>query len=270
MPSRPREFPYAGARKDRCRCRRRLSRQRAKWSPAPHGSPGFTIDKNIAAAMPRRTPLLVLASNVQMLAKTRVLYPAAISAANDHRHQEVLQAHHCANGFTNTGPTRSGIWKTGVPVRAPRLSGEFCAQRFTDPSTLTDYYDKANTGRSGCPSGRQGHGQGSTDQPGAGRSAGAGVFQPSWEPLLRGGKESSLWSASRPDAKSLPTPPSGKLSPDALMSADSYLRWAVLHAGPRFKSIGVKPSRSSVAEDLGRNGRWIWESVSDRRRSSKN
>ncbi len=230
--------------------------------------PGFThMIKNIAAANAARTPLLVLASNVQLAGEDREYFIQQL-------YQQPMTTGIKKYGKRITAPNRVHEYgayafrhlKTGVPSPVHLdFPGEVARQRFTDPSTLTDYYDKAKYRTE------------SVAHPGAKDMAtavdlinkaqrpilvaGQGVFQhKGWEPLLKAAEKNEFvvcitgpMRGHFPDDHRL----SCNLSPDALMSADLVIfvgQYCMPSPGefkfnPDVKAIRVHP----VAEDLGRN-----------------
>jgi len=88
----------------------------------------------------------------------------------------------------------------------PSISGEVARQRFTDPSTLTDYYDKANTDGVVAHSGAKDMASvdliNQAQRPDPGR--GQGVFSTRAGSSAEAAKRTSSWSASPADARSLP------------------------------------------------------------------
>jgi thiamine pyrophosphate-dependent acetolactate synthase large subunit-like protein len=242
--------------------------------------PGFThMIMNIAAANAARTPLLVLASNMQI--------------AGDDR-----------EAFIQTGyqqPTTTGMKKYGKRLIAPNrvheyggyafrhlksgvpgpvhldFPAEVARARFTDASELTDYFDKGQyrTESRAHPSAREV--EKAVDMINRAERpvlvAGQGVFQrKAWEPLKI--------AAERHDLVVVESGPckghfgddhrlSANLSPDALMSADLVIfvgQYSMPSPGeyrfsPDVRAIRVHP----VQEDLGRNWPLDLGIVSDER-----
>lgn len=230
--------------------------------------PGFThMIMNIAAANAARTPLLVLASNMRL--------------AGDDREQ-----------FIQTGyqqPTTEGIKKYGKRLIDPARVHEYGAYafrhlksgvpgpvhldfpaevargRFSDPSELTDYYDKTKyrTESRACASAKEI--QQAVDMINKAERpvlvAGQGIFQrKAWDALLKAAEKHDLVVVGSgptrgvfPDDHRL----SASLSPDALLSADLVVfvgQYCMPSPGeylfsPDAKTIRVHP----VQEDLGRN-----------------
>ena|SRR5579884_1193547 len=230
--------------------------------------PGFThMIMNIAAANAARTPLLVLASNMQI--------------AGDDREQFIQTAYQQP---TTTGMKKWGKrliaadrvheygayafrnMKSGVPGPVHLdFPGEVARARFTDPSTLKDYYGKEKY-RTECRAhaspkdiARAADMINKAERPII--VAGQGVFQrKAWDALRE--------AAEQNDVAVVPTGPvrghfpdehrlSASLSPDALMSADLVVfvgQYCMPSPGeyrfsPDVKTIRVHP----VQEDLGRN-----------------
>ncbi len=230
--------------------------------------PGFThMIMNIASAAAARTPLLVLASNMQI--------------AGDDR-----------EAFIQTGyqqPTTTGMKKYGKRLIAPNrvheygayafrnlksgvpgpvhldFPGEVARARFTDSANLTDFYGKEKYRSESRP-------RASTTEIEKAASlitkaerpilvAGQGVFQrKAWEALTAAAEKQDIAVVTTgptrghfPDDHRL----SASLSPDALMSADLVIfvgQYCMPSPGefrfqPEIKAIRVNP----VQEDLGRN-----------------
>ncbi|MGA2601233.1 MAG: thiamine pyrophosphate-binding protein [Bryobacteraceae bacterium] len=230
--------------------------------------PGFTnMIMNIAAASAARTPLLVLASNMQI--------------AGDDR-----------EAFIQTGyqqPTTTGMKKYGKRLIAPNrvheygayafrnlksgvpgpvhldFPGEVARARFTESTNLTDYFgkEKYRTESRANPSNKEVQ-QAADLLTKAERPiivAGQGVFQrKAWEELLQVAERQDIAVVTSgpmrghfPDDHRL----SAAAAPDALMSADLVLfigQYCMPTPGeyrfsPDIKAIRVHP----VQEDLGRN-----------------
>jgi thiamine pyrophosphate-dependent acetolactate synthase large subunit-like protein len=230
--------------------------------------PGFThMIMNIAAANSARTPLLVLASNMQI--------------AGDDREQfiQIMQQQPLTTGIKKYGkrliaPNRVyeyGTYafrnlKSGVPGPVHLdFPGEVARARFTDASTLTDYYtkEKYRTGSRPHPS--------SKDMALAIEMitraerpiivAGQGVFQ-------RGGCDALQAAAEKNEVAVVTSGPmrghfpddhrlSASLSPDALMSADLVVfigQYCMPSPGEYRFSADVKTIRvHPEQDDLGRN-----------------
>ncbi len=230
--------------------------------------PGFThMIMNIASAHAARTPLLVLASNMQIAGDDR---EAFIQTG----YQQPITTGMKKFGKRLIAPDR--VWeygayafrnmKSGVPGPVHLdFPGEVARARFTDPANLKDFYtkDKYRTESRPEPSGKE-----------VARAvemiakaerpilvAGQGVFQrKACEALLQAAEKHEFAVVSSgpmrghfPDDHRL----SANLSPDALMSADLVVfvgQYCMPSPGeyrfnPDVKTIRVHP----VQEDLGRN-----------------
>jgi thiamine pyrophosphate-dependent acetolactate synthase large subunit-like protein len=230
--------------------------------------PGFThMMMNIAGANAARTPLLVLASNM--------------TVAGDDREAFVQTSYqqHVTEGFKKWGkrliaPDR--VWeygayafrnlKSGVPGPVHLdFPGEVARARFTDPSTLKDFYkkEKYRTESRATPSTKdvQKAADLITKAERPLLVAGQGVFQrKAWDALKQ--------VAERQDIAVVTTGPvrghfaddhrlSAATAPDAMMSADLVIfigQYCMpspgeFRFGPDVKAIRVHP----VQEDLGRN-----------------
>ncbi|HVY88467.1 MAG TPA: thiamine pyrophosphate-binding protein [Hyphomonadaceae bacterium] len=230
--------------------------------------PGFTnMIAAISAAHCARTPLLVLASNAQISGDDREKFIQQI-------YQQPLTEGIKKYGKRMIAPNRVHEYgayafrhlKSGIPGPVHLdFPGEVARQRFTDPSALTDYYDKTRYRTE------------SVAVPGAkdidkaidmiNRAqrpilvAGHGVFhRKGWDALMQAAEKHDLVVATSgpmkghfPDDHRL----SANLSPDALLSADLVIfvgQYCMPSPGeyrfnPDIKSIRVHP----VAEDIGRN-----------------
>ena len=230
--------------------------------------PGFThMIMNIASAHAARTPLLVLASNMQI--------------AGDDR-----------EAFIQTGyqqPTTSGMKKYGKRLIAPNrvweygayafrnmksgvpgpvhldFPGEVARARFTDAANLTDYHAKEKYRTESRPHPSNKEVQQAADMIQKAERpiivAGQGVFQRHAYDVLKSLAEkndiavvtSGPMRGHFPDDHRL----SASLSPDALMSADLVVfigqycmpSKSEYHFSPEAKAIRVHP----VGEDIGRN-----------------
>lgn len=230
--------------------------------------PGFThMIMNIASANAARTPLLVLASNMQLAGDDR---EAFIQTG----YQQPLTTGMKKYGKRLIAPDR--VWeygayafrhlKSGVPGPVHLdFPGEVARARFTDPANLKDFYSKEKYRSESRPcAGAKEMAQAIDLIAKAERPilvAGTGVWQQkAWEPLQAAAEKHDLAvvtsGATRghfPDDHRL----SAALSPDALMSADLVIfvgQYAMPSPGeyrfnPDVKSIRVHP----VQEDLGRN-----------------
>ncbi len=230
--------------------------------------PGFThMIMNIAAANAARTPLLVLASNMQI--------------AGDDRERFIQTAYQ--------QPTTTGMKKYGKRLIAPNRVYEYGAYafrqmksgvpgpvhldfpaevaraRFTDPSALSDYYNKEKyrSESRACASSKDVEKAlemiGKSERPVI--VAGQGVFQrQAWEALRIAAEKNEIAVVTSgparghfPDDHRL----SAALSPEALMSADLVVfigQYCMPSPGeyrfnPDVKAIRVHPEQ----EDLGRN-----------------
>jgi acetolactate synthase I/II/III large subunit len=230
--------------------------------------PGFTnMIMNIAAAAAARTPLLVLASNMQLAGDDREAFI-----------QTGLQQP------TTTGMKKYGkrliapdrVWeyggyafrnlKSGVPSPVHLdFPGEVARARFNDPAKLKDFYGKDKYRSESCPQPAPKDIQRAVEL--INRSerpllvAGQGVFQcKACDALLEAAEKNDLAVVTTgpvrghfPDEHRL----SANLTPDALMSADLVVfvgQYCMPSPGefrfnPDVKAIRVHP----VAEDLGRN-----------------
>jgi acetolactate synthase I/II/III large subunit len=230
--------------------------------------PGFThMIMNIAAAHAARTPLLVLASNMQIAGDDR---EAFIQTG----YQQPTTTGMKKYGKRLIAPDR--IWeygayafrnlKSGVPGPVHLdFPGEVARERFTDPSKLKDFYSKAKYRTESRPQPSRKEVERAMDMINKAERpifvAGQGVFQrKAWEELLQAAEKqefavvgSGPMRGHFPDNHRL----SASLAPDALMSADLVVfvgQYAMPSPGeyrfnPDIKAIRVHP----VAEDLGRN-----------------
>jgi len=230
--------------------------------------PGFTnMIMNIAAAAAARTPLLVLASNMQIAGDDRETFIQT-------GYQQPTTTGMKKYGKRLIAPDR--VWeyggyafrnlKSGVPSPVHLdFPGEVARARFTDPAKLKDYYgkDKYRSESRPCPS-KKDLEQALDLISRAKRPlliAGQGVFQNgAWEPLLKAAEKHEMAVVTSgptrghfPDDHRL----SAALSPDAVMSADLAIfvgQYCMPSPGeyrfnPDVKTIRVHP----VQEDLGRN-----------------
>lgn len=230
--------------------------------------PGFTnMIMNIAAANAARTPLLVLASNMQIAGEDR------------ERHIQTVYQQPTTEGIKKYGkrlidPKRVHEYgayafrhlKSGVPGPVHLdFPAEVSRARFKDPSELTDYYDKSRyrTESRAAPGG-------SDIKTAVGLIkkaqrplivAGQGVFQrQAWQALARAAERNDIAVAtSGPTRGAFPDehPLCVMTAPDALMSADLVIfvgQYCMPSPGeyrfnPDIKAIRVHPEQ----EDLGRN-----------------
>ncbi len=230
--------------------------------------PGFThMIMNIASAHAARTPLLVLASNMQIAGDDR---EAFIQTS----YQQPITTGMKKYGKRLIAPDR--VWeygayafrnlKSGVPGPVHLdFPGEVARERFTDPSKLKDFYgkEKYRTESRAQPSRAEVERAmdmiNKADRPLI--VAGQGVFQrKAWEQLMVAAERNEFAVVTTgptrghfPDDHRL----SMALSPDALMSADLVVfigQYCMPSPGefrfnPDVKAIRVNP----VQEDLGRN-----------------
>ncbi|MBI2825526.1 MAG: thiamine pyrophosphate-binding protein [Planctomycetia bacterium] len=230
--------------------------------------PGFTnMIMNIASAAAARTPLLVLASNMQMAGDDRETFIQT-------GYQQPITTGMKKYGKRLIAPDR--VWeygayafrnlKSGVPAPVHLdFPGEVARARFTDPSKLKDYYTKEKYRTESRPSPAPKDVEKALDLIGRAERplivAGQGVFQrKAWEPLLKAAEKNEIAVVTSgptrghfPDDHRL----SAALTPDALLSADLVIfvgQYCMPSPGeyrfnPDVKSIRVHP----VQEDLGRN-----------------
>jgi thiamine pyrophosphate-dependent acetolactate synthase large subunit-like protein len=230
--------------------------------------PGLTnMIMNIASAAAARTPVLVLASNMQLAGDDRETFIQT-------GYQQPLTTGMKKYGKRLIAPER--VWeygayafrnlKSGVPSPVHLdFPGEVARAKFTDPSKLKDYYGKDKYRTESRPSPSAKDVEKALDL--IGRSerplliAGQGVFQDkAWEPLLKAAEKNELAVVTSgptrghfPDDHRL----SAALSPDAVMSADLVIfvgQYCMPSPGefrcnPDVKTIRVHPQ----PEDLGRN-----------------
>ena len=230
--------------------------------------PGFTnMIMNVAAAHSARTPLLVLASNMQIAGDDR---EAFIQTG----YQQPITTGLKKYGKRLIAPDR--VWeygayafrnlKSGVPGCVHLdFPGEVARARFKDPATLKDFYTKAKyrtESRAHPPSKDV---QQAVDLIAKSERpllvAGQGVFQrKAWDVLMEIAEKNDMAVVTSgpmrghfPDDHRL----SAALSPDAMMSADLVIfvgQYCMPSPGeyrfnPDVKAIRVHP----VQEDLGRN-----------------
>jgi thiamine pyrophosphate-dependent acetolactate synthase large subunit-like protein len=230
--------------------------------------PGFThMIMNIASAAAARTPLLVLASNMQIAGDDREAfiqtgYQQPITTGMKKYGKRLI----APNRVYEYGAYAFRNLKSGVP-RPVHLDfpGEVARARFTDAANLTDYYgkDKYRT-ESRAQASNKDVERAATMISAAERPlivAGQGVFQrKGWEVLRQIAERQDIAVVTSgpsrghfPDDHRL----SAALSPDALMSADlvvfigqySMPSPTEYHFNPEIKAIRVHPEQ----EDLGRN-----------------
>lgn len=230
--------------------------------------PGFThMIMNIASAHAARTPLLVLASNMQIAGDDR---EAFIQTG----YQQPLTTGMKKYGKRLIAPNRVyeyGAYafrnlKSGVPGPVHLdFPGEVARARFTDPAALTDFYGKEKYRSESRPQPSRKEVEKAMDLIGKAERpmivAGQGVFQrKAWVALKEAAEKhefavvgSGPMRGVFPDDHRL----SASLAPDALMSADLVVfvgQYCMPSPGeykfsPDVKAIRVHP----VAEDLGRN-----------------
>ena len=230
--------------------------------------PGFTnMIMNIAAANAARTPLLVLASNMQIAGDDR---EAFIQTG----YQQPITTGMKKYGKRLIAPDR--VWeygayafrnmKSGVPGPVHLdFPGEVARARFTDPANLKDFYTKDKYRTESRPQASTQEVARAVDMIGKAERpilvAGQGVFQRQASDALLAAAEkhefavvgSGPMRGHFPDDHRL----SASLAPDALMSADLVVfvgQYSMPSPGeyrfnPDVKTIRVHP----VQEDLGRN-----------------
>ena len=230
--------------------------------------PGFThMIMNIASAHAARTPLLVLASNMQIAGDDR---EAFIQTG----YQQPITTGMKKYGKRLIAPDR--VWeygayafrnmKSGVPGPVHLdFPGEVARARFTDPANLKDYYTKDKYRTESRPEPSSKEVARAVDMIAKAERpilvAGQGVFQrKACEALLQAAEKHEFAVVSSgpmrghfPDDHRL----SASLAPDALMSADLVVfvgQYCMPSPGeyrfnPDVKTIRVHP----VQEDLGRN-----------------
>ena len=230
--------------------------------------PGFThMIMNIASASAARTPLLVLASNMQISGDDR---EAFIQTGYQQPITEGMRKYGkrliAPNRVHEYGGYAFRNLKSGIPGPVHLdFPGEVARARFTDASSLTDYYgkDKYRSESRPCASSKEVQ-QAADLITRAQRPiiiAGQGVFQrKAWGMLTKVAERQDIavvgtgpTRGTFPDDHRL----SASCSPDALMSADLVIfigQYCMPSPGeyrlaPDIKAIRVNP----VQEDLGRN-----------------
>lgn len=230
--------------------------------------PGFTnMIMNIASAHAARTPLLVLASNMQIAGDDR---EAFIQTG----YQQPITTGMKKYGKRLIAPDR--VWeygayafrnmKSGVPGPVHLdFPGEVARARFTDPSKLKDFYTKEKYRTESRPHPSRKEVEKAMDMINKAERpilvAGQGVFQrKGWEALMQAAEKQEFAVVTSgpmrghfPDDHRL----SASLAPEALMSADLVVfvgQYCMPSPGeyrfsPDVKTIRVHP----VQEDLGRN-----------------
>ena len=230
--------------------------------------PGFThMIMNIASANAARTPLLVLASNMQISGDDREQfiqtgYQQPITTGMKKYGKRMI----AANRVHEYGAYAFRNLKTGIPGPVHLdFPGEVARARFTDSANLTDYYgkEKYRSESKPVPSGKEV--QQAADMISKAERpiivAGQGVFQrKAWEALTAAAEKQDIAVVTSgptrghfPDDHRL----SVSCAPEALMSADLVVfigQYSMPSPGeyrfsPEIKSIRVNP----VPEDLGRN-----------------
>jgi len=230
--------------------------------------PGFThMIMNIASAHAARTPLLVLASNMQIAGDDR---EAFIQTG----YQQPITTGMKKYGKRLIAPDR--VWeygayafrnmKSGVPGPVHLdFPGEVARARFTDPSKLKDFYTKDKYRSESRPHPSRKEVEQAMDMINKAERpiivAGQGVFQRKACDQLKAAAEKNEFAVVTsgpmrghfPDDHRL----SASLSPDALMSADLVVfigQYCMPTPGEYRFSADVKSIRvHPVAEDLGRN-----------------
>jgi len=230
--------------------------------------PGFThMIMNIASAAAARTPLLVLASNMQIAGDDR---EAFIQTG----YQQPITTGMKKYGKRLIAPNR--VWeygayafrnmKSGIPGPVHLdFPGEVARARFTDAASLTDYYSKDKYRSESRPCASSKEVQQAADLITKAQRpiliAGQGVFQrKAWDALTKVAERQDIAVVgSGPTRGTFPDDHrlSASCSPDALMSADLVIfigQYCMPSPGeyrlaPDIKAIRVNP----VQEDLGRN-----------------
>jgi len=230
--------------------------------------PGFThMIMNIAAASAARTPLLVLASNMQLAGDDREAfiqtgYQQPLTTGIKKYGKRIIDG----NRVWEYGAYAFRNMKSGIPGPVHLdFPGEVARARFSDAAKLTDFYskDKYRTESRAHPSMKEVT-QAADLISKAQRPvivAGQGLFQrKAWEALMVAAEKQDIAVVTSgpvrghfPDDHRL----SASMSPDALMSADLVVfigQYCMPSPGeyrlsPDVKAIRVHP----VQEDLGRN-----------------
>ncbi|MEW6128647.1 MAG: thiamine pyrophosphate-binding protein [Acidobacteriota bacterium] len=230
--------------------------------------PGFThMIMNIAAANAARTPLLVLASNMQLAGEDReqfiqVAYQQPTTEGMKKYGKRII----APNRVYEYGAYAFRHLKSGIPgVVHLDFPAEVARARFTDPANLTDFYGKAKYRSESRAHPSPKEVEKAVDMINKAERpilvAGQGVFQrKAWEALKEVAEKHEIAVVTSgptrghfPDDHRL----SAALSPDALMSADLVVfvgQYCMPSPGeyrfnPDIKAIRVNP----VQEDLGRN-----------------
>jgi thiamine pyrophosphate-dependent acetolactate synthase large subunit-like protein len=230
--------------------------------------PGFThMIMNIASASAARTPLLVLASNMQIAGDDREQfiqtgYQQPITTGMKKYGKRLI----APNRVHEYGAYAFRNLKSGIPGPVHLdFPGEVARARFTDPGTLTDYYGKEKYRSESRPCASTKEVQQAADLITKAQRplivAGQGVFQrKAWEALKQVAERQDIAVVATgptrgtwPDEHRL----SVSCAPDALMSADLVVfigQYCMPSPGeyrlaPDIKAIRINP----VQEDLGRN-----------------
>ena len=230
--------------------------------------PGFThMIMNIAAAHAARTPLLVLASNMQLAGEDReqfiqVAYQQPTTEGMKKYGKRII----APNRVYEYGAYAFRQLKSGIPgVVHLDFPAEVARARFTDAANLTDYYGKAKYRSESRAHPSPKEVERAVDLINKAERpvlvAGQGVFQrKAWDALKEVAEKHEIAVVTSgptrghfPDDHRL----SASLSPDALMSADLVVfvgQYCMPSPGeyrlnPDVKAIRVNP----VQEDLGRN-----------------
>jgi len=230
--------------------------------------PGFThMIMNIASAHAARTPLMVLASNMQIAGEDREAFIQI-------QYQQPLTEGIKKYGKRLIAPDR--VWeygayafrnmKSGVPGPVHLdFPGEVARARFTDPAKLRDYYDKSRYRTESRPHPAPADVAKAVDMIAKAERplivAGQGVFQrKGWEELKTLAEKADIAVVTSgpvrghfPDDHRL----SCALAPDAMMSADLIVfvgQYCMPSPGEYAFAPGVKTIRvHPIHEDLGRN-----------------
>ena len=230
--------------------------------------PGFThMIMNIASASAARTPLLVLASNMQIAGDDREQfiqtgYQQPITTGMKKYGKRMI----APNRVHEYGAYAFRNLKTGIPGPVHLdFPGEVARARFSDSSKLTDYYGKDKYRSESVPVPSNKEVQQAADMINKAERpiivAGQGVFQrKAWEALMAVAEKNDVAVVgSGPSRGHFPDDHrlSVSCAPDALLSADLVLfigQYSMpspgeYRFGAEIKAIRVNP----VAEDLGRN-----------------
>ncbi len=230
--------------------------------------PGFThMIMNIASAAAARTPLLVLASNMQIAGDDREAfiqtgYQQPITTGMKKYGKRLI----APNRVHEYGAYAFRNLKSGIPGPVHLdFPGEVARARFTDAASLTDYYGKEKYRSESRPTASNKEVQQAADLITKAQRpiiiAGQGIFQrKAWDLLTKVAERQDIavvgtgpTRGTFPDDHRL----SASCSPEALMSADLVVfigQYCMPSPGeyrlaPDIKAIRVNP----VQEDLGRN-----------------